>query len=397
MSSAPTPPSVIYPFDRRFWPPDSNPTSGDLNLATQFADETLRAWILNRYGTVRYGQLVGGSPNPAVLSGGFFGAGFMPRASGAFGVTLSAGYGFKAPGTNVTSFEGNYNLNDMNAFRPLVLPSEVTFVCPTAGAQPRIDLIEARPNLATADPADTLILNELAGTISTQSKNRTLTRRLLSSHQGFVLSPASSTAALSYKQGVAGASPTAPSVTSGYEAVAYVYVPGSAGTITAANIYDLRRLVGPMRVSLCVTKDSGTAGALTINSIEAPPGVQVAVYNNTGAAQAGYILYVLCGNANLAHAAGVASLPVQVSTYINHSSPSEAIIPYAWGAVEQLNGTVVTHLAADVLGGVTAGSSLSSYKVFKITVRHMRVYNETFDYAIDNGVTDSLTFDIPVL
>ena len=273
-------------FDRRIIPVRQRPLSTDHNLMFGLLQEQLRTLFLDTYGQ-RY-DTNPLSP-PLVLApafeGGFSPFSFIVEAGTGMSVEIGAGHGLSAANvTAETDLGGNLGTNvSAYAPTPLVLSTTETLAVPAAPAvgSSRIDIIEVRPNYALVDVLPQSIWDILLRRFTTQNVPKTLTWDL-AGLSGNVLSPAASTAAISYKAGVAvvGAisAATEPTATAGYLKVARVNVLGGTVGITSDLIADLRPFLlpqGQARVTIYCTFGSATGGlgAETVDGIQSPPGV----------------------------------------------------------------------------------------------------------------------------
>lgn len=179
---------------------------------------------------------------------GFVGDGFF-ASSTANNLELNLGPGigwiFDAAQIATSPIDGVSGLLDKSPFLPVALLNSqlVTLSAPPAAGQERYDLIEVRLHRRRQDPASRDVLNAGTGVFDPTIVQKILAFNL-DGNVGTVLTPANSTAAISVKRGADAPTGTAvvPSVTTGYRAVAVVYVPN--GTTTLANkIRDARRML----------------------------------------------------------------------------------------------------------------------------------------------------------
>lgn len=386
-------------FDRVVIRRYSRPKSRDLNRQFSQLAATNQV-LLQELLSVRSGNLGTGGSSAAVGKSGFVKQGFQPVWSGSgMGIILRAGLGFRYDVTDLpTDIGSQLDVDDVAPLKPLYAPSDIAITVPASTADPRIDLIEVRQNRVLTDTeAYQYLQTPTTGAIGNGSSASTLSSVLTTADVGITSGGAASTTAVGYKQGTSHPSaPTAPTVTAGYELVGYVYVPGgSVAAIADSNVYDYRRLLGSNRVVVHVEKASGTGGALTVRSIDAPPGVRVALWNDTPSAFAGYDLYILCGNAQYMYDAGFTYVPISISSFNQDSPPGETVNAGIIGAVQALNSTFATRMAA-----ATPAISVSAdipQRFFRAMVGHVRSDGTNIDYNISETQFDTITFDIPVV
>jgi hypothetical protein len=238
---------------------------------------------------------------------GFIGEGFKVHPSSPVGqsVVLKAGLGFQyLPGDSTASVGGISGLDDLSPYKPLVLTEDTTIPGLPAGpgaGQDRYDIIEVRMNRVLGNPLSRDVFDVPSGQFVSQSVNKTLSFTLDGS-VGVVTSPASSTAAISYKQGVAAATNSAvePATTSGYVKVATIF--SKNGNMTTAvnrnNVIDRRNLLAPygaMPFSIRASIPTGAASPPTLVSVNAPPGVEVCVSKTLAPLNVGFSVAVFAG------------------------------------------------------------------------------------------------------
>lgn len=337
----------------------------------------------------------------AVSRQGFFNAAFRPTWSGGMNVQLFAGVGFllsAAPPTE-TDIDSVSGLDDMSVLKPVVLTEHVTVAVPTSGALPRIDLIEVTFARRRSDSESLSYLSDpTTGTLSTAGFLTNFGWGLSSSDLGYVSAPSNSTAYIGYKQGVENASPSAPSVTSGYTALCYIYVPAGLTTMANQYIYDRRPLIDPGTVRVTLTKDAGTGGGLTLHTLDAPPGVEVRVVEDTGTTCA-FTVYVLAPNAKAVYDAmpSVKGLAHSVTVSQDSFSPSETIQAKSAAGVTLLGSGDVADLANASLAHpttLTTAIDLDRY-CYYVSVSLLRNNATTVDFNPTNATLVTVTLDLP--
>jgi len=238
------------PFDRTIINPREKPLSQDINQAQSQLDMTMRE-VLRRLLAQQTPWSFGGathSNHGESPASGFLGGGLRvsPSSPTALTVRVPAGIGFFYNASDVpSSIDSIVGLDDLSAYKPVVLLSDVTLNVPTPpGANSRIDLIEVRTNRATNNPTSRLVLNTTTGAFDPTTVDKTLTH-VLDGSTGYVVTPSDSTTAIGYKSGTAAVTPVAPAVTAGYTAIAYVWVVNGATTIDEAQLTDVRKVLAP--------------------------------------------------------------------------------------------------------------------------------------------------------
>lgn len=273
------------PFDREVWNPRERPYSTDNNFAASYADQALRELMVYFLNSRTSASNDASQANPPTS---FFGDSFKARPGGGLSVSLTKGIGFFGDVSNQnTSIGGVFGVNDLSAFKPLVLTQpEVITVPPNATANPRIDLIEVKYREELTDPTNRDVMSAVPPYVFTPNLvNKTLTW-LLNGQQGTVTTPSPSTTYIGYVVGTPAASPVAPTPTAGYERVAWIGVAAGAVTITANEIVDWRRTAVPngvQRASCLVTSTPATQ-THAITEVTAPPGVEVSVLDQLSTA-----------------------------------------------------------------------------------------------------------------
>ena len=267
------------PFDRRIINVRERPLSSDINLAQSELDYATRLLMqeaisprLNNLGTTLVGQ----------PRSGFMGAGLQIIPNGTMNVAVQAGLGMIYDVADVpVDINGAIGLNDSSPTKPVVLMANKTFAVPAnASGSERRDIIEVRNPRLVTDALSRDTLNSVTGQFIPGSWQKTMTY-VVDNQTGTVTSPASSTAALSYKVGVPGAG--VPATSSGYVRLGEIIVPNGAASITGSGVIDWRRLLVPggvINVGLNFQMLCGPSGGASALVVSAPPGVRVGVFNN---------------------------------------------------------------------------------------------------------------------
>ncbi len=372
-----------------------------LNRSASLLDKEARA-IDYMNAIVRNNNVTPVNSTAYKVTEGFYKLGFQPYWSGAgMGVTLRAGRGYKLT-TVSNDIDGVPGLDDYG-IDPLVLDNAVTITAPNGTANARVDLIQVKIKRVLTDSASLRYLSDpAAGTITTVGLDTTMSYNMVSADIEIVAEPANNTGYIGYKTGLDDGSLTIPSVDIGYIAVGYVYVPAFAAALTAANIYDIRNLLNPGRVSVSLEKDAGTGGSFTLYSICAPPGVSVYV-TAQATAKCSYTIYVFAGNAKIAYdALGVTnSLPVCVTSgpQATFAPVTETMDSVAVAAVVALGAGDVVDLAnAAITFPATLTTLIDTARyAYRITVQNLRNNATVVDYNCTNAFLQSVVFDIPEL
>lgn len=271
------------PFDRMIVNLREKPLSSDINRAESQADYSLR-FMMREMFAKRAETTVPVSPNSNPATG-FVGTGFRvsPAASPNMTVTVKGGLGMiDDPANSPSAIGGVIGTDDLSSYKPVVLMQDTVLTVPTAdGANQRFDLIEVRYNRVASDPQTRQILDPLSGAFSPNVVQKTL-QNTVDGSVGAVVSPALSTSALSYKQGIAAASPVVPATTPGYVAVAIVTVLAGATSIDLGQVSDMRPFLVPGGVAYWggTWRLQWNAGVpiATCLRLNAPPGVTVVLW-----------------------------------------------------------------------------------------------------------------------
>jgi hypothetical protein len=280
------------PFDRVIFRPLERPVCEDWNATQSEMDRTTRE-ILRHLAEYRGALVVGDAAlQPAAA---FFGDGFKvrPMSPAAMQVQVSAGMGFLwAPAGNATNIDGVTPagavpfLDDREGAKPLWLSTAKTINVPAADAtNPRYDIVEVNYARALGDLRSRDFFDVGVGDFVPTNATKCL---------GFSLDAVTPSingaAAINYKTGTAAASPTEPTVTSGYVKIGTVRVQAASTTVPGTRVIDRRKMIAPggsMRVSVLAIVDTSTWAFTTAPTIIAPPGVVVGVetdsdYNGLG-------------------------------------------------------------------------------------------------------------------
>lgn len=286
-------------FDRTVIHPLEKPLAVDINQAESQIDRALRTTLYNLLSARASFTSDGQIPSSGFVANGLR---VVPVSPVAMNVTVKAGLGFlDAPADTPAAISSILGLDDLSSYKPVVLVGDHTFAVPAApggGGESRIDIIEVKINRVLGNPISRQILDPATGQFAPSSKNKTLAFTLDGS-VGTVVSPANSTAALSYKQGVVGSPGVAPATTSGYVKIAEVRVAQSVTTIPASALVDRRKLLHPAGMvpfsgQWRLQYNAGTPIVTTL-SIDAPPSVQVGCYAPAGFGRGEAEIYVVGG------------------------------------------------------------------------------------------------------
>lgn len=257
------------------------PLASDIDAMLSSLNQSQRFFIEKLY-TPRasLSSALSGTPVTGFLADGFW---VVPSNPPTMNVIVKAGLGFQYTNQSHVAIGGVDSLDDRRLYKPLVLDTDVAFTVPASppAGQSRYDIIEVQSYLRTEDPSTRLTFNAGAGDFVPGLQKKTLAMTL-SNQQGSVVTPNPSTAPLSYVQGVAAATgaQVEPTTTNGYTKIARILVGEGATTLDSNVIVDNRRILFPYnqgRVSgLMLMPASGGSIKPTLQSLVAPPGVQVA-------------------------------------------------------------------------------------------------------------------------
>lgn len=301
-------------FKRVLIPLRQRPTSTDLNRLQERIYESIRG--LSTITLAKPSPSGSYANRHGILGGqGFHGTGFFVEPDSAntpWGVSVKTGMGFAVLGpvsaTDIDSCSGADWDGAGGLSVPLLLSANQGFTIPTApsAGNSRIDIIEVRPQYTATESSTIGIFNTATRVFDAPTRNKSLVWDLLGL-TGNVTSPASSTAAISYKQGVpaAGAitAATEPSTTSGYVKIARINLDNNGGALAAVSqdmIVDYRPLLfakGGFCASANISVPGIAAGLGThaINRQELPGGVSLfAAIDPSTPPATGYSYALLC-------------------------------------------------------------------------------------------------------
>ena len=280
-------------FKRVLIPVRQRPISEDLNRMQNQILEAVRGLGSANFATSFYPLTSAAANNRSVANNphGFVGLSFYVApnpASTPFGLLVYPGIGLNknspAAATDIDSTNGTDY--DANSWAPLCLSTfetGLTVPAPPLAGNSRIDIIEVRSDYLATDPQTVGVFNTATEVFDPATRNKTLDWDLLG-RTGSVISPASSTAAISYKKGVnavgAISAATPPTVTSGYTKIANINLEGAVAAITQDMIVDFRRPVLPNGILHVAGRATipGVAAGLGLEdfaAMEVPPGVTI--------------------------------------------------------------------------------------------------------------------------
>jgi hypothetical protein len=240
-------------FDQNALAPGERPSTEAINRGFS-ADSGRLDWVYRQLLSARTDV----ANDRAALKNGFLGSGHRVRAldPATLQVTVDPGLGFYYDNTVplvaasdgiVGVYEG---VSDVSPYRPLVLADTITYTVPTPppAGQARYDIIEVRPKRDLADYGPLLRFNSGTNNWSPQSAAAFLRYAVEPAEAGAVVTPALSTAPVSYVEGVAAPYPGVlpePPTTPGYIKIARILVETGITGITSDKIVDRRQLVFP--------------------------------------------------------------------------------------------------------------------------------------------------------
>lgn len=267
------------------------PLSSDNDQEFSQTGQTLR----NLLSTLFQGRISASNFGALTPIQGFFGQSLQVQPTGTPGgqIVVKAGLGFMYNAADIpTAIGGVPGVNDLAAWKPLLLINDYSpgFTVPTAPSGPntRIDIIEVLYNRHLADSASRDVLDPSTGVFVPTLVNKTLAWDLDSSIGSPVGPLVNNTAALGYKYGVAGVSPSPPANSPGYITIAQINVGSGQTVFDYDSINDLRQLLWPYnagRISCNVNMPSSSSLVPTLTDVVAPSGVHVCAVgnNNTNA------------------------------------------------------------------------------------------------------------------
>lgn len=301
-------------FKRVLVPLRQRPTSTDLNRLQERIYESLRGVASMGFAKP---SLSGSFANRHNLLGGqgFHGSGFFVEPDAAntpWGISIKSGMGFALLGPSSTTDIDSCSGADWDGAEglsvPLLLSSAQGFTIPTipSAGNSRIDIIEVRPQYTATEAATVGIFNTVSRVFDAPTRNKSLVWDLLGL-TGNVTSPSNSTAAISYKQGVAATgditAATEPATTSGYIKIGRINLDNSAGTLASVSqdlIVDHRPLLFPKggftaSAMLSVPGVVGGLGTHAVANYSVPGGVKIfAALNPAEVLTAGTSYHVSC-------------------------------------------------------------------------------------------------------
>ena len=237
-------PTITAPFQRRIINPLQRPLSSDLNLQA-FYDSVTQAYLA--------GAVYSGSPSASTptFREGFVGNSLRPKASTTSrAVVVLKGIGFLNAATayDTDGIDGIVGVN-AGAYAPVVCQPDsaaeegmTLAVDALAAGFARIDAIVVKAPELPADYQNIGLLNPTSSTFSFAERPQQFTENVASGQAQ--INPA----ALQIVTGSAvalPATPTVPTVPSGYTLIGLVRPPQGAGLITDANLQDARSVLVP--------------------------------------------------------------------------------------------------------------------------------------------------------
>jgi hypothetical protein len=263
------------PFDRTIFHNLEKPLSRDFNQAQSQSDRTLRHFISSLFQ----------DPDTGDRRDGFVQGSFKVFESvvPAMSVLVTAGLAFQEDVTDVpTDINSILGLDDRDPYKPIPLLADHTFTVPTAPTSPdsRIDIIEVKASRLVTNSLSRQILAPATGIFGAVAVDKSL-EFAVDGNTGSVVSPAASTAALSYKQGVAGNPGVAPATTAGYLKVCEIAVGSDVVVINDADITDFRSFVPRKELKLVWSPPTWSAdydaGFGTLKSVAGAMAVEVPI------------------------------------------------------------------------------------------------------------------------
>jgi hypothetical protein len=367
------------------------PLSSDVNGEASQINRTLRELL-------RY--LLAGRASNSVLTNapatGFLGDSFRvgPESPAAMGVVVRAGYGFMDNLSDVAAdIGGCLNLNDLSAYKPMFLGTSQSLTVPAADpSNPRIDIVEVKYDRRLTDNTSRDVLNTGTGAFDPTLVNKTLAwiQDGRTSLNG--------SASINYKTGTPAGVPAAPSTSAGYVKIAEILVDAAATSIAENKIKDTRSLLFPNggfgrvtgRIRLAMT---GSPPAVTLDYLNAPPGVSVAF--TTGYAGAGFArfatAYVIGGNITrvsaVAQATEEAGAAYALNTELRSCEVNSSVFTIDSGSQTALAAATVPAAVAAAIGQKAAIASFYPKKFDGTTVAQPTSGTMTIDFAIDFQTT----------
>lgn len=345
-------------FDRRIINPLERPLARDINAAQAQLDRAIRRTAALHFGSRNTPQ----DRTQLEAIEGFIGDSFRVILGVGLQVKVQQGLGYFSRGADVpVSITGIVGLDDLDSFKPVFLSADELFAVPIPPGVglSRIDIIEVRHGRRVTDGDSRDLLDTGTGKFAPQAVNKTLTFDV-SGQQGSVVTPASSTAVISYKQGTAAAVPVAPPTTSGYVKICEILVNNGDATIPQNRIKDSRPLLFPsgvLRVSgrFSIRQDA-VDPACTVLSVSAPPGVHVIPYAINGEGASPWVIAIVAGGRNAVAAEYFVQVNSGSVTQLRNNNNKTPTLNTTLNATDIANlanvsflGTVMTDLAAGQL------------------------------------------------
>lgn len=374
-------------WDRTIIVQRERPLSSDINAGWSQADRTLREILRSAF--AKRASNASGSNAPAT---GFVGDGFLVGAQSpaAMAVNVRAGYGFMDDLANIAVDIGSaLNLNDLSAYKPMMLGQQQSLNVPAADpSNPRIDIIEVAYDRYVTDNASRDVLDTGTGNFVATLVNKTL------SWLQDGRTSLNGSAKINYKTGTPAGSPSAPSVTAGYVKIAEIRVDAAATTIAQNKVNDTRPLIfmgggfgrASGRIQLAMT---GSPPAVTLDYLNAPPGVSVAF--TTGYAGAGFARFatahIIGGNITKVSACATATEESGAgyvdNTVIRSCEVLSSVFTIDAGAQTALAAATVPAAVQAAVGQKAAIASFYPKKYNGTTVGQPTSGTMTIDFAID--------------
>ncbi len=351
------------PFDRVIENLLERPLSLDWNQSEAALDRALRDVVGQLFAKRTFGNLTGAF-RAGVIGSGFY---VIPQSPVSLGVAILPGLGFAVDGVNdPSSINGINGLDDLSTYKPCLLSALQNLTlntAPSAGNE-RYDIIEINPSVlltglgALTNPQSRDILNPTSGQFVPTTVSKTLSWDMLGDTSS-VVSPAPSTAPIGVKAGVPAAVGTAvvPPTTTGYMAIAVIYVGPSATSIPSQNyIKDVRQLLYPSGVlpfGFSFMPGTVGSGPVTNATIDVPPGVPACIVANdlnVGGTIRSVDCYLFPGQGpagvSAVHAAALLHTAFLTPGAANSTPSANVTVPIASVSV----GTVTATLAAQIDG-----------------------------------------------
>lgn len=353
-------------FSRQIINVRERPLSTDINELQSQLDATRRDLYRQTYASAQ-------QPNPQ----GFVNTGLQVGVQSplALGVQVAVGNGFQVnDGDIVTSINSVTGLDDLSGYKPVVCSQSVAIPMDAAppGGQERWDLIEV--SYLSGGSPDRRLFNSLSRDVFNTSLEAFQPTGVLKTFSWDVSLPAVNRAVapannpansgLGYKRGVqqaTGSGFNPPGVSTGYIALAYVYVGPGVTTITAPNIIDARRLLLPgglvnVAASFTLPIDSANPSPPT-GLVQSAPGSIVVTPVTRGLVSTtptgrGCLLYVF--NVNGLNAAA----PALVASSLSFSGPiGEVITGDVIGDVRLMNAGLVSNTEVTLATSANSGNA----------------------------------------